>query len=104
MSIKVIIEEELKGESWGSLKHRDEEKMAKINALYTKCVLKMHLRRFLSDNISYKKQVAGDFPFSLLNYDSLVSKFGANIMSARDMRNIEVNEPEHKLMRTVLGT
>lgn len=52
ISIKVLIEDELKGEWWRCVKHTYEAKMAAINTLSTNLIPKMHLRLYLPDTAS----------------------------------------------------
>lgn len=104
MCIKVIIEDELKGKQWGSLKQTDKAKMTTINAVSTYTILKMHLRRYMSYTASDEKQTARDFLLSFLNNDLLVSNIGANNTSDFDLRIMQVNEAKHKPLRILPGT
>lgn len=49
MSIKFIVEDYLKGELWGSLKHTEQSKIATINVMKTYFILKMYLIQYLLD-------------------------------------------------------
>lgn len=79
LSIQSIVEEELKGESWEHFNDSVENKTKTIQVLSAKPILKMHLRRYLSDTASNKKRVPRDCLFSCLQYDLLISKIDAKI-------------------------
>lgn len=74
IDIKEIMEEYLKGVCWKIIK----QTIAGTNdSLSTNCILKTHLKRYLSDAISYKKRVPWECLFNTLNYDMLISKIVA---------------------------
>lgn len=80
ISIKVMLEHELKGDVLWSLTKTDEATMVKSNAVSTNAILKMHLRRYLSDSESSKKRVARDCLFSIQNYYLITSNTGSRNM------------------------
>lgn len=66
------MEEEMKCDCWENLKNKIEAEAATKNAVSTKWIFKTHLRRYLSNNGSYKKRVARDCLLIPLNYEFLI--------------------------------
>lgn len=74
LTIKAIMEEELKGDFWEGLKYAVEAKATTRNSVSTNCTFKTHLRRCLSATESCKKSVSREYLFTIMKYDLLISK------------------------------
>ena len=103
-AIKNIMEEELKGDQWKTINATEESRKEAIQAICKNSVLRLSLKRCLSDTASYKKRVARDSLFTALNYDKLISKNAMKNEEDLRLKAIQINEAKHKLMKKVAGT
>ena len=103
-AIKSIMEEELKGEQWNAINSTEEGRREAIKAVCSNSVLRMSLKRCLSDTASYKKRVARDCLFNSLKYDKLISKNAMKDEGTLQEKASQINEAKHKLMKHVPGT
>lgn len=103
-AIKETMEEQLKSGCWKSLKEKIEAKTAETNDSSTNDILQTHLRRYLSDTVSYKKTVYWECLCNNMNYDFLFSRNGLRSMAEYDLRDKQVIEARQRFMVKFTGT
>lgn len=59
----------------------------------------MSLKRCLADTACYKKRVARVCLFTIVKYDKGISKNSLKNQEDLDEKSIQINEPEHKIMK-----
>ena len=104
MSLRRMVEEELKEDKWSSITATDESREAVIRIVSSNGLLQMSLKRNLSDTASYKKRIARDCLFTSLKYDKLITKNGIKTEMDKDQKRVQINEARRKLMKHVPGT